>query len=332
MVAGLSPRSVPAVACPTTAVVPVRLLEHGEQLSASALQHRRKVHAPLSQGSPVHQFVGPLAQLGRGSIVAARPLSLRRQNVAGHQLRPGAASGTDLLPEELGDVRPARGLVDNVGLAGAPFQTQPFGSDDQPAATEDFPHYGGDSDDTEEDDTRNPAHHELKRGVRLVGECEQTDTQHGKDDTSQEYSPLAGGGLWNYQHAGTAQLLGLSAYSVSIDTHDSSTPPVTRDHLHATSPYDEHASGHKGTTPQPYRYRDATRNKRPHRTRRLNPSRPIPDLTDSTESTKRLNRLLSQELRFDRCTHANILRRKLVGVRRGLSISRPSATPTGHNT
>ena len=184
-------------------------------------------------------------------------------------LRPGAASGTDLLPEELGDVRPTRGLVDNIGLARAPFQTQPSGSDDQPAATEDLSHHDGDSDDTEEDDTRNPAHHELKRGVRLVGECEQTDAQYGEDDTSQEHSPLTGGRLWNYQHVGTTQLLGLSTYSISIDTHDSSTPPVTRDHLHSTSPYDEHASGHKGTTLQPYRHRDAARSKRPHRTRRL---------------------------------------------------------------
>lgn len=139
-------------------------------------------------------------------------------------LRPGAASGTDLLPEELGDVRPTRELVDNIGLAGASFQTQPSGSDDQPAATEDLPHHDGDSDDTEEDDTRNPAHHELKRGVRLVGECEQTDAQYGEDDTSQEYSPLTGGRLWNYQHVGTTQLLGLSTYSISIDT-------MTRPHL-----------------------------------------------------------------------------------------------------
>ena len=64
------------------------------------------------------------------------------------------------------------------------------------------------------------------------------------------------------------------------------------------------------------------------------PSTPVPDLTDSTEPAKKkkLKRSFSQELRFDRCAHADILRRELIGVRRLLPTSHPCAAPPDHST
>ena len=88
----------------------------------------------------------------------------------------------------------------------------------------DPPRHGGDTDEAEEDDTCDHAEHDLEEGVRLVGEYQQTDTQHGEGDASQEYSPPTGGRLWEHHHPGTTQLLALLTHSSEVDTLGLSTP------------------------------------------------------------------------------------------------------------
>ena len=98
----------------------------------------------------------------------------------------------------------------------------------------------------------------MERGVRSVGERQQTDAQHGADGASQKHSPLTGGRLRNHKHPDTTQLLVLLTHSSGVDTHDLSTPLLGEIvYVHTLR---RAATGHEETSPYELRFSTASSN------------------------------------------------------------------------
>ena len=190
-------------------------MKQGQQVLLTSLQGARKVDALLLAHPTVGSLIDLLAQLGGGRVLAAHLLSQRRQDVADHQLCLCATVGSDFLPEELGDIRPTCGLIDDV----APFQTQPFRRHHQSTAEDDLPHHAGDTDDAEETDTGDTSEHVEERGTRLIRDQNDPNPQRGEADAAQKASPETHRGLRNNEHPGAAQLLAHLANSSGIDSH-----------------------------------------------------------------------------------------------------------------